>query len=296
MITLTRRDSLLGITALSVLSGCGAGSANLPLRGTQTIPLDLSGPRPTAALMLGDAGPVTAIFDTGAAASVIRLSFAKAAGLPDQGHASAAGPGGQEIPGFRTSITGRLGDAEFAGALAVALDIPLSLPGIDAVISPGVFKGRFVRFDFARAVAEVLDRTPENTPSGQSGGYSGGLNPFNITSLPTTRGEFPGGVTRNVDIDTGSARGLVLPAEMATTLPLAGPLEPAEDLRLIGITRKATKAKIAGVVTLGGLAFDSPEATFGEGMDDAHVGMVLLRSTRIVLDPEGRRTWLMPAS
>ena len=164
------------------------------------------------------------------------------------------------------------------------------------MISPGVFKGRFIRFDFGRSLAEVLDLTAENTPAGRPGGYSGGLNPFNVTSLPYARGEFPGGVTRNVDIDTGPARGLVLPADMAATLPLAGPLEPAEDLRLIGITRKATEARIAGVVTLGGIAFDSPEATFGEGMKTPHVGMVLLRSTRIVLDPEGRRTWLLPAA
>lgn len=291
----TRRDSLLGLAALTTLSGCGAGAVALPPQGARKIALDLTGPRPTAALMLGGKGPVTAIFDSGAAASVIQLRFAAEAGLPNEGDVEASAPSGAPVRGYRTTISGRLGEADFPPSLAAALDIPLPLPGIDAVISPAVFKGRLVRFDFARSLAEVLDLTAANTPTTAPAGYSRNLNPFQVSRTPNARVVLPGSITLEAMVDTGSAGTAVLPMEMAARLPLTGPLQPLEDVRRVGASYPAKTAVLAGAMRVGEAVFDQPELTFAEGVPNATIGIKLLRRTIIVLDPGGYRAWVLPA-
>jgi hypothetical protein len=288
---MTRR-LLISLVVILALSGaaCDVSAQN---DVTAVIPLDMTAPRPTAQLRIGDAAPVTAIFDTGAAASVLRLEYARRIDSPEQGQAAAHGPGGTPIQGFRTTMRdGVLGDAAFDDAMAVALDIPLPLPGVDAIISPGVFSGRYVRFDFPHGVAHVLPRTAQHRPVGEGTPYTGESTHGRVMSVPGVDVHLPNVGEITAILDTGSARGLLLPLDLAERLPLSGELTPIDPVRMVGIEHAAFSGRINGVVRIGELSINNPEVRFADGVEQAIVGMEILRNADVVLDPEMRRAWV----
>ncbi len=281
-------------SALAANSACAQAQT---ARAVETIPLDLSGPRLTAQLRIGASEPVTAIFDTGAAGSVLKLSYATRIGAPNQGEAAASAPGGSPIIGYRTTIEGTLGNARFGRAMAVALDIPLPLEGIDAIISPSVFSGRLVRFDFPRSVAEILPKTAAAIPAGPGTSYHGDNHGGHVVRrIPAIELALPGQPGLMAIADTGASRGLLLPLRMAASLPLATPLAPAPPVRMVGIAFEAQTARLRGVARIGALELREPEITFVDGETPANVGFSVLRQTVLVLDPEAHRSWLLPAS
>ncbi len=289
-----RRLFLTSAMALAAASACAQAQ---PVAGIETIPLDLSGPRLTAQLRIGDFEPVTAIFDTGAAGSVLKLGYATRIGAPNQGQAAAVAPGGTPIPGYRTTIEGRLGNARFGRAMAVALDIPLPLEGIEAIISPSVFSGRLVRFDFPRGVAEIVPKTAAATPAGPGTPYhddNGGGHM--VRRIPAIGLVLPNQPPLMAIADTGASRGLLLPLRLAASLPLATPLAPAAAVRMVGVTFDAQTARLDGAARIGALEFRDPEITFVNGETPANIGFSILRQAVLVLDPEAHRSWLLPAS
>lgn len=285
------RTFAVTLVALFSLTG---GACDVRAQDAATIPLDITGPRPTAQLRIGESEPVTAIFDTGAAASVLRLEYAQRLALPNEGQAAAHGPGGTPIAGFRTTIrNGRLGDAGFDDAMAVAFDIRLPLEGVDAIISPGVFAGRYVRFDFANSVAHILPRTPQNRPAGEATPYRGEVAHGRVTQTPGVDVQLPNIGTVTAVLDTGSARGLTLPLTLASRLPIVGELTPRDPIRLVGVEHRAFTGRIAGAVRVGPLTLENVEVNFGDGIEESIVGMEILRNTEIVLDPQARQSWLL---
>jgi hypothetical protein len=93
------------ITQLLAAAGAAAAAfLQAPAPGAvETVPLDLSGPRPIAMLTIGAGEAVRVIFDTGASGNVLDADFARAAGLPDDGPAGVGTPaGGAPMLGFRT--------------------------------------------------------------------------------------------------------------------------------------------------------------------------------------------------
>lgn len=289
---MNRRHFLLaGSLGLLAVAACNAGAQDAV---AADIALDLTGPRPTAQLTVGDAAPVTAIFDSGAAASVLRLSYARGIGVPNEGAANAHGPNGSPVSGFRTTIAhASLGQAQFDNALAVALDIPLPLEGVDAIISPAVFTGRLIRFDFAAGVAQVLPLTRENTPQSPAEPYIGENSHGMIRRTPGATVSLPGGVQASATVDTGGSRGLALPLALAQRVPLQEPLTPDQPMRLVGAEWPASKGRINGAVRIGGLVLQNPEVTFADGAPFGIVGMPVLRNSVIVLDPAGQRSWVL---
>ena len=285
------------ITALFLLAACGSAPAQGPDQRPALIPLDLSGPRPTAKLSLGGGAPVTAIFDSGAAASVVMIGFARAIGLPDEGKANASGPGGVPVEGFRTSIAGTLGAARFGPALAVALDLPMPLPGVSAVISPSVFAGRLVRFDFKAGNAKVLASNASNLPREPGLPYSGGgFSLMTVSRVPTALLGLPGGRTIVADVDTGYDGGIELPLALAGSLPLHGPLVPGRPARMVGLTRPTFNARLNGRLSIGPIALADPDLTFVDGGSaPAKVGMRVLKDMVLVLDPGNSRSWIVKA-
>ena len=283
-----------GVLAVALFAA-PACAQSAPAPAVETIALDLSGPRPTAQLRIGGVAPVTAIFDTGAAASVLRIAFANRLGLRNEGAAQASGPGGVPIPGFRTTISGALGDAHFGSAMAVALDIPPPVPAdIDAVISPAVFSGRLVRFDFAFGAAFVLAKTPANIPTVVTADpYFGSDSRDHIGRKPAARVTLPNGQSLAVVADTGSPSGLRLPLAMAQSLPLAAPLAPADPVRFIGAAHNAFHAVVRGTLRVGPLEFHDADVAFVEGDFEPMAGMQVLRNAILVLDPAEHRSWLL---
>jgi hypothetical protein len=280
--------------SMAALCGAPACAADAPDAAPATIPLDLSGPRPTAQLVIGNSAPVTAIFDTGAAASVLKLEYAQRINTPNQGAAMAHGPSGTPVQGFRTTIAhASLGGAQFDNALAVAFDIPLPLEGVEAIISPSVFSGRLVRFDFAGGVAQVLPMTTANTPREPSRPYVGENTHGMIGRTPGVHVEMPGASPVDAILDTGARRGLSLPLSMAHAIPLLEPMTPDEPQRLVGAQYSAFRARINGSVHIGAITVVNPEVSFADGPTPPIVGFPILRNVVIVLDPAGQRAWLL---
>src|SRR5262249_28694560 len=154
-------------------AACGMAPAPQPAVA-ETIALDLTGPRPTAQLRVNGGAPATAIFDTGAAGTILRLDYATRSALPNNGNANAHCPGGALIPGFQTTMEqGQLAAALSTGAFRVPPAIPLSLPGIDAIVTPSVFAGRLVKFVFPAGRVDVVPKTAANTPTAQADDYLG---------------------------------------------------------------------------------------------------------------------------
>jgi len=288
-----RRLFLLSSSAgLLAVTACNAGAQS----AIAAIPLDLSGPRPTAQLTIGGAPAAAAIFDSGAAASVLRLSYAQRLGLPNRGPAMAHAPSGAPVQGYQTAIAlAKLGNAEFDNALAVALDIPLPLEGVDAIISPTVFSGRLVRFDFAARRADILPINAQNTPLAQSEPYIGGDQHAMLTRTPGVTVHLPGDVDAAAIVDTGSRYGLSFPLEILHRVPLLAPPQPDEPSRMIGVERAAFKATLNGAVRVGALTLQNPVVRFEEGAPTGNVGFEVLRASLLVLDPAGQRSWILAA-
>jgi hypothetical protein len=282
----------LALGFVAVASACNVSARDADV--ASIIPLDLTGPRPTAQLTIGDSAPVTAIFDSGAAASVLRRTYAEQMALPNQGAAQARGSAsGPSVQGFRTTIeNARLGDAAFGPVLAVAFDIQLPLPGVDAIISPEVFSGRFIQFDFANGVARVLPISGANTPTSASEPYIGENAHGSIGRTPGVSVHLPNGDVVAATLDTGSRGGITLPHALAATLPLREGLTADEPVRLVGVEHVAYRARLDGVVHIGELSLTDPEVRFAVGLDRAIVGMRVLRNSVVTLDPAGHRAWV----
>lgn len=288
-------SSVLAACALLLAGACEAGANSDDV--SAAIQLDMTAPRPTAQLVIGDTEPVTAIFDTGAAGSVLRLAYAERLGLPNQGAAAAHAPSGAPVTGFRTTIdAASLGAARFDHAMAVALDINLPLDGVDAIISPGVFSGRLVRFDFPASVAQVLPRDGANMPAGEATPYAGENTHGMIRRTPAVRVELPGAGAVTAIVDSGSARGLLLPLEMARDISLSGPLVPGEPVRMVGAEHPSFIGRINGIVRVGPLTLENPEVRFADGATEVIVGMEILHNAVLVLDPQEHRSWLLVPS
>ncbi len=258
----------------------------------ETVPLDLSGPRPIAMLQVGSSEAVRVIFDTGASGNVLDVDFARAAGLPDDGPAQVGTPaGGPPMIGFRTRLDGRLGHATLAGTRAVALPMAaLQRLNVRGVFGPSTFAGRLVFLDLGRGEVRVTPKTPATIPAGEAHPYS----EMGPRSLPGVAVEIAGR-SHHAHIDTGQPGMLMMPMTMSTEIPLDGALTDGPPARLAdGVPRAVKIGRIRGTVRVGTLVLQNPEVRFMEGLNRVNVGMLALRGATIVLDPAERRSWLIP--
>jgi aspartyl protease len=263
-----------------------------PAAATETVPLDLGGPRPIAMLTIGAGEAVPVIFDTGASGNVLDIDYARAAGLPDEGPAQVGTPaGGPPLIGFRTRIdAGRLGNASLAGARAVALSMgAMQRLNVRGVFGPGTFSGRLVHLDLARGEIRVTAKNAETLPSGPSHPYSD----MGMRSLPGVAVEI-GGRSYHAHMDTGQPGMLMMPMAMTGEVPLDGALADGAPARLAdGVPRAVRIGRIRGTVRVGPIALENPEVRFMEGLNRVNVGMAVLRGATIVFDPAERRSWLL---
>lgn len=265
----------------------------------QVIPLDVSGPRPIAMLTIGSRAPVPVIFDTGASGNVLDIDFARESSLPNMGEASVHAPSGAPIPGFQTSLAeARLGEVPLADARAVALASPAGRHlGVKGVFGPGSFAGRLVHLDLGRGELRITEKTPTTIPAGVSYPYSGDPNRPGLPGLPAVPVEIAG-QTFPAHVDTGQPGLLMFPTAMASQLPLESPMRLSERQARFadGVPRNLYDARIRGIVRVGPLTFENPEVKFMDGLNRVNVGVQALGSVTVVLDPEERRSWLVPAA
>ncbi len=279
---------------LAVAASAAAAVVQAPApAAVETIPLDLTGPRPIAMLAVGAGEPVRVIFDTGASGNVLDADFARGAGLPDDGPAQVGTPaGGPPMIGFRTHIdSARLGNAALGGAQAVALSMAaMRHLNVSGVMGPSTFAGRLVFLDLARSEIRVTPKRPDTIPSGPSHPYSEG----GQHGLPGIGVEI-GAHRYDAHIDTGQPGMLVMPMALSADTPLVGALTDGPPARLAdGVPRAVKIGRIRGMVRVGALTLENPEVRFIEGLNRVNVGMQALRGSILVFDPAERRTWLIP--
>jgi hypothetical protein len=280
---------ILAVCLLAATSACGRTS-----KPDQIIPLDLSGPHPTAMLSIGKNAPIKVIFDTGAGGSLIAKKLADQLGLPSQGDVNVASPGATAPvkASFVSIPSAHLGGAELEDGQFVAMELPPRIVEYDGVVSPNAFSGRLLRFEFANSRVVVTDKTQASIPAGDGFAYGGEA----FHSLPAADIDVAG-VTITAHLDSGSRYGLNLPVEFAKKIPLKGPLVPTDPVHMIGGEHAAYMATINGAVHIGPLTLTDPQVMFIEGIPPfGNVGIQLLKQLTLVLDPESKRSWLLPSA
>ena len=270
-----------------VVAVAACGRAPLP---AHTIPLNLSGKRPTAVLRIEGHGALDVIFDTGAGANLFNRPTAEALGLQDLGSINVGSPGSSApITGFRTRLgSAKLGDADIADAAAVVVDLPASMADVSGVISPNTFSGRLVRFEFAASRAMVVDKTPQSIPTTQAYSYGGEMG----HALPTVEIEIAD-LRLTAHVDSGSQFGLNLPLDLAKNLPLTAPPVATQPVHMVNADHAAYTATIRGTVRIGPLTLSNLDVLFVEGQPMPNVGFRILKQLTVVLDPAERRDWVL---
>lgn len=260
----------------------------LQVHADAIIPLDTTGPRPTAKLTIGTEAPVSVIFDSGAGGSVLTGELGARHHLPNEGTIHISSPGAEKaIPAYLSRLpAARLGAADVTGARVVVGDLGVPLPGIAGVMSPNIFSGSLVRFELAKSRVVVAAKAPATPPSTPSHPYSG------AHPLPSIEIDVAG-VKLSAHLDTGSGRGFSLPLEIADRIPLKGPLAPTATAKMAGGERKAFLSRIDGTVRAGPIVLVDPEVTFIERFEYANVGFSILKNWTLVLDPAEQRSWLV---
>lgn len=252
-----------------------------------TIPLDLSRGQPRVRLFINGADQGEAIFDTGASGSAIHRPLAEQLALPNEGAAGVrSGAGGETVEGFMTTIA----NASMNGVAVPdfrAIAIPMLRPDTVAVLSANIFTGNLLLLDFQNARMQPIAKSPATIPTTEATPYDDGPRP-----LPSIWVTLPTGQRLLAHLDTGAPGGVLLPREMADTLPLATPLVEAGRARLINGERAIYSATLNGAVQVGPLALTNPEVRFMEGIPHGNIGMALLRQLNITLDPAERRLWV----
>lgn len=154
------------------------------------------------------------------------------------------------------------------------------------IISPEMFRGRLVSVDFSANRADVLSKTPAHIPAGASTTYQGGL--------PATDVKMPDGSITFANFDTGFNGEISLPIAMMKNVPMMTAASIVGKYQTINAEGLVYGAQIRGNIVVGPLVLKNPRVTFiGDVMN---IGLPLMRRLKIVLDPDGKRTWISCAS
>ena len=152
------------------------------------------------------------------------------------------------------------------------------------IISPDMFAGRLVSIDLARNRARILEAGPANIPSIPATPYHG--------PLPTTELVLPDGRRLPAHLDTGYNGELSLPLAMIDHVPLTKPAIIVGRFHSIDTDGDVYGGQIRGPVRIGPITLDNPHVTFLG--DITNVGLPVIRRVTLLLDPAGKRSWLLP--
>lgn len=250
----------------------------------QIIPLDLTHGPPLVHMTIGNGATVRAIFDTGSESSVLNIDYARESQLENRGPDFIVSPlGGPHIEGFHTIVR----NATIEGVAAPAFEataVPLDLGTPVAILSPSLFRGKWLTLDFGASRLLVSERGA-HPPAGAPSTYDadGRLPTINVVIA---------GHTLTGHLDTGSEGALSLPYAMASSLPLAAPPRKTARGQSAGAEFDIYSAQLRGDARVGALLLHNPEIEFldVEGAP-VNVGMGVLRRMQIVLDPERKLVW-----
>ena len=255
------------------------------------VPMDSWQGRSVVQVTIGGRGPFPFVLDTGAQGSVIAKALADSLRLPVAGEANLGSPlGGKPIPAKIVRVERlTLGNRLEAAFSCVAADLPLAGPQPHwGVLSANQFPGLLVTWDFPRRRIVFRRGSLPAPDDRQVFSYQG-------EPLPTVPVEIAGRRVR-VHVDTGSAGGLMLPAAMGDSLPLAGPPVEGRVARTVDREVKLLQARLVGKVTLSGREFTDPELELNPAARVGNVGSRMLQDFEVTLDPQQKRIRLRPVT
>lgn len=258
--------------------------------GISTFPLNLADGRPIVNVRINGQGPYPFILDTGAEGSIVSESLAEDLKLEVLGDARVGSPGAiQPVPGKYLRIGQvELGNLLLSGMGAVSVDLsPMTKifvgPGAPrGVLSMKSWKGILVTLNYPAGVIEL--RYGE-LPAADD------LQIFQFSAddrLPVIVLDVAG-ISVRVDVDSGAARGLVLPGSLASRLPLAGKPVEVESLRTVDGETTVLAAKLNGTMKLGRFAFENLDLNFTERAPIGNIGYPILKRFSVTLDWKNHR-------
>jgi hypothetical protein len=251
-----------------------------------TFPIYMSSTRPLAILRVGDL-PAPVVFDTGTTSNGLDSRFVAAAGLRRLGTSSVLdGATGESFPAVSVSLAGAtLGGLALGDPIADAYDY--SAEDAIGVIGPNLFLGSLVYLELGWNRVRLRDKSLSAAPAGPGTPYLGPPD----DSLPATDVELPGGVTARAIMDSGFTAPFALPLAMVDRLPLEAPARLIGQARSVRGEQPVYGARLRGTVRIGPVTLVDPDVEFFG--NDTIVGLPILRQMIVVLDPEGRRSWVL---
>jgi hypothetical protein len=270
----------IALAPLAVLLANRAWAAD----GDLILPLDMTGPRPRMVVSVPGGETEPWVIDTGASGSVIDIERARRWGLPQLELIEVGSPaGGAPIQGFRTTIAGaRIGDTALPDFHAAAIPQRVQHAEHAGVLSPNIFSGRLVAFEFSQSRVRITDRA--NAPRGESTPYS--VN-FPLPAITVS----VAGQTFEAHMDTGAPQLVSFPYAAAASLPLAAAPEQVGVARFVDGEHPLYRAQIRGVLQIGPLVLGDPQVALTDGLPFVNVGTAALRQMTVTLDPERRVSW-----
>lgn len=290
---LSRRSILFAPAALVTLKAAparaqSAAPAVRPGLHGHMAPLFISGNRPLIMLRTEGGPPAPMVFDTGTSGNALDRPYAELIGARRTGEAEVIdGATGKAVDGAFDTVLPQVS----LGGIAVG-DQEMSVYPRHAfneagIVGPNAFGGRLVMMDLARSRIYVRPRTPDALPRGEAHPYmerEGGV------CMPSLRLKLPGGVVAAM-MDSGNDGELGLPFEMAERLSLEAP--PVEIGRAVSVSgsHPIHEARLTGDISIGPVVLNRPKVHFKGRVPN--IGTSLLRRMLIVMDPEGRQSWIL---
>ena len=253
------------------------------------VPMESWQGRSVVQVMLDGRGPFPFVLDTGAHGTVVSKALADSLRLTVTGEAQVGSPlGGTPVPAKIVSIERlTLGGTLQAPVSCMAIDMPMPGPGKHwGVLSPNQFPGLLIRWDFARQRIVFRRGSLPASDGVQIFSYEGEM-------LPTIPVEVAGRRVL-VHVDTGSSAGLMLPATLQDSLPLAGPPVEGRTARTVDREFKLLDAKLAGRAVVGGRSYTDPAIELNPAARVGNLGGRMLRDFEITMDARQKSIRLRP--
>jgi Aspartyl protease len=294
-----RPDSSWSVAAAQTLMRIGHGGLMDPDfvkpvaihldRDPAVLTLDLTGGRPSVAVMIGGKGPFSFIVDTGAGASLIDSTLATQLGLSVTGHAHVHSPGGAGPQDLGIVVVPRI---DLAGA---------SLSAVSLIMADlrGRFGQNFVGVLSYRTLGNVLVTLDYSRKELRlaSGKLEKGLPftiPFQIGPGPIIVASTVEGQELELNLDSGQAGSFTLPKDLMSKLRLVAPVQADAPIKTLTGIRPSWNARLNGSIRLAGTEYRNPEVRFVEG-EIGNMGGAIIQDLALTIDYNDRLVELRPS-
>jgi len=268
-----------------LLSTAPLGSQPAPPTAARerTVPIYLSGSRALVMLTLGERPPVPVVFDTGTEENLLQRTYVETMHFAPAGTTTivdAANGSATPVPVVALPEA-RLGGVALNGLRAASF--PYREEDAIGVFGPNSFSGELVYLELGSGRLRLRPKSPSALPAGEATPY--------LEGLPATRIEVAG-IAVSAHLDSGNDSALILPRALLGRLALRAPAAIVGRARSASGEQDVYGARLRGDVRIGPVVLHDPNVTFADG-PNANVGLPVIRRLTILLDPEGRRDWVL---